>query len=184
MTAKLATVNDCILARTGEDANHDGTILDSAIDPQVGEIRFDCGYLSPYFVTDPERMEVIFENGYVLIHEMKISSKKELLPLLERITKSRKPLLIIAEDLGGEALATLVVNKLLGSLQVAAVRTPGFGDRRRNILQDIARLTGGMAIREGLEIQLNSVRLCDLGQAKKLTVDKHNTVIEGGVKYD
>ena len=130
MTAQLATVGDCILARAGEAGNiRDGSIIPrSAGDkPQIGGMEFDCGYLSPYFVTDPERMEVAFENVYVLIHEKKISSKKDLLPLLEQITKSGKPLLIIAGDVGGEALANLVVNKLRGPLQVAAVRVPGFG---------------------------------------------------------
>jgi len=128
MTAQLATVDDCILARAEEAGNiRDGSSIPrSAGDkPQVGSMQFDCGYLSPYFVTDPERMEVAFENVYVLIHEKKISSKKDLLPLLEQITKSGKPLFIIAEDVGGEALANLVVDKLRGSLQVAAVRAPG-----------------------------------------------------------
>jgi len=182
MTAQLATVDDCILARAEEAENiRDGSIIPrSAGDkPQVGGMQFDCGYLSPYFVTDPERMEVAFENVYVLIHEKKISSKKDLLPLLEQITKSGKPLLIIAEDVGGEALATLVVNKLRGPLQVAAVRAPGFGDQRKSMLQEIAILTGGKAITEGLDIELKNIQISDLGQAKKITVDKNNTVVEG-----
>jgi chaperonin GroEL (HSP60 family) len=187
MTAKLATVDDCILASVGEgDAIHDGSIIaPSANDkPKVGGMQFGCGYLSPYFVTDPERMEVVFEDVYILIHEKKISSKKDLLPLLEQITKSGKPLLIIAEDVEGEALATLVVNKLRGTLQVAAVRAPDFGDQRKNMLLGIARLTGGKAITEGLDIQLNNIQISDLGQAKKITIDKNHTVVEGKVKYD
>jgi chaperonin GroEL len=187
MTAKLVTVDDCILLPVGEgDAIHDESIIPhSASDkPQVGGMQFGCGYLSPYFVTDPERMEVTFENVYVLIHEKKISSKKDVLPLLEQITKSGKPLLIIAEDVGGEALATLVVNKLRGPLQVAAVRAPGFGDQRKRMLQDIARLTGGKAITEDLDIQLKNIQISDLGQAKKINIDKNNTVVEGRTKYD
>jgi chaperonin GroEL (HSP60 family) len=187
MTGKLAKVDDRILAREEEGgAIRDGSIIPrSASDtPQVGGMHFDCGYLSPYFVTDPERMEVAFENVYVLIHEEKISSKEDLLPLLEQITKSGKPLLIIAEDVGGEALATLVVNKLRGPLQVAAVRAPSCGDQRKSMLQDIARLTGGKAITEGLDIQLKNIQISDLGQAKKITIDKNNTVVEGRAKYD
>jgi len=182
MTAQLATVDDCILARAEETGNiRDGNIIASnASDkPQVGGMQFDCGYLSPYFVTDPERMEVAFENVYVLIHEKKISSKNDLLPLLEQITKSGKPLFIIAEDVGGEALANLVVNKLRGSLQVAAVRAPGFGDQRKIMLQEIAMLTGGKAITEGLNIELKNIQISDLGQARKITVDKNITVVEG-----
>jgi chaperonin GroEL (HSP60 family) len=185
MTAQLATVDDCILARAEEAGNiRDGSIIPrSAGDkPQVGGMEFDCGYLSPYFVTDPERMEVAFENVYVLIHEKKISSKKDLLPLLEQITKSGKPLLIIAEDVGGEALANLVVNKLRGSLQVVAVRAPGFGDQRKSMLQEIAILTGGKAITEGLDIELKNIQISDLGQAKKITVDKNSTVVEGRIE--
>ncbi|MGE5056750.1 MAG: chaperonin GroEL [Acidobacteriota bacterium] len=146
----------------------------------VEGMQFDRGYLSPYFVTDPERMEVAFENAYVLIHEKKISSMKDVIPLLEQISKSAKPLLIIAEDIEGEALATLVVNKLRGTLQVAAVKAPGFGDRRRAMLQDIATLTGGKAITEDLGIKIENVQIDDLGQAKKITIDKDNTtIIEG-----
>src|SRR4051794_495965 len=152
----------------------------------VEGMQFDRGYLSPYFVTDPERMEVVLENAYILIHEKKISSMKDLLPLLEQIAKSGKPLVIIAEDVEGEALATLVVNKLRGTLHVAAVKAPGFGDRRKAMLQDIAILTGGKAITEDLGIKLESVKVEDLGQAKKITIDKDNTtVIEGkGKKGD
>jgi chaperonin GroEL len=146
----------------------------------VEGMQFDRGYLSPYFVTDPERMEVAFENAYILINEKKISSMKDILPLLEQISKSGKPLLIIAEDIEGEALATLVVNKLRGTLQVAAVKAPGFGDRRKAMLQDIAMLTGGTAITEDLGIKLENVKMEDLGQAKKVTIDKDNTtLIEG-----
>src|SRR6202034_927339 len=141
------------------------------------------GYLSPYFVTDPERMEVAFENAYVLIHEKKISSMKDILPLLEQISKGGKPLVIIAADIEGEALATLLVNKLRGTLQVAAVKAPGFGDRRQAMLQDIATLTGGKAITEDLGIKLENVKIEDLGQAKKITIDKDNTtIVEGAGK--
>ena len=146
----------------------------------VEGMQFDRGYLSPYFVTDPERMEAVLENAYILIHEKKISSMKDLLPLLEQIAKSGKPLLIIAEDVEGEALATLVVNKLRGTLQTVAVKAPGFGDRRKAMLQDIAILTGGKAITEDLGIKLENVQINDLGQAKKLTVDKDNTTIVEG----
>jgi len=150
----------------------------------VEGMQFDRGYLSPYFVTDPERMEATLENAYILIHEKKISSMKDVLPLLEQISKSSKPLLIIAEDVEGEALATLVVNKLRGTLQVCAVKAPGFGDRRKAMLQDIAILTGGKAITEDLGIKLENVQIADLGQAKKITVDKDNTtVIEGKGKH-
>jgi chaperonin GroEL len=146
----------------------------------VEGMQFDRGYLSPYFVTDPERMEVAFENAYVLINEKKISSMKDILPLLEQISKSGKPLVMIAEDVEGEALATLVVNKLRGTLQVAAVKAPGFGDRRKAMLQDIATLTGGKAITEDLGTKLENVKIEDLGQAKKITIDKDNTtIIEG-----
>ncbi len=146
----------------------------------VEGMQFDRGYLSPYFVTDPERMEAVYENPYILIHEKKISSMKDLLPLLEQIAKSGRPLIIIAEDVEGEALATLVVNKLRGTLQVAAVKAPGFGDRRKAMLQDIAILTGGKAITEDLGIKLENVQMQDLGQAKKVTIDKDNTTIVEG----
>src|SRR3954462_3867078 len=146
----------------------------------VEGMQFDRGYLSPYFVTDPERMEAILEDPLVLIYEKKISSMKDLLPLLEQIAKSSKPLLIVAEDVEGEALATLVVNKLRGTLQVAAVKAPGFGDRRKAMLQDIATLTGGKAITEDLGLKLENVKMEDLGRAKKLVVDKDNTTIVEG----
>jgi len=146
----------------------------------VEGMQFDRGYLSPYFVTDPERMEAVLENPYMLIHEKKISSMKDLLPLLENIAKSSRPLVIIAEDVEGEALATLVVNKLRGTLNVAAVKAPGFGDRRKAMLQDIAILTGGKAITEDLGIKLENVQMGDLGQAKKVTIDKDNTTIVEG----
>ena len=150
----------------------------------VEGMQFDRGYLSPYFVTDPERMEVVLENPYILIHEKKISSMKDLLPLLEQIAKGGRPLVIIAEDVEGEALATLVVNKLRGTLQVAAVKAPGFGDRRKAMLQDIAILTGGKAITEDLGIKLENVQMADLGQAKKITIDKDNTtIVEGKGKH-
>jgi chaperonin GroEL len=187
MTAKLATVDDRRLARSEEaGAIREGSLISrSACDQrQVGGMQFDCGYLSPYFVTDPERMEVAFENVYILIHEKKISSKKDLLPLLEQITKSGKPLLIIADDVAGEALAALVVNNLRGPLQVAAVRAPGSGDQRKSMLQDIALLTNGKAITEGVDIQLKDIQISDLGQAKKITVDKNSTLVQGTVKYD
>jgi chaperonin GroEL len=150
----------------------------------VEGMQFDRGYLSPYFVTDPERMEVVLENAYILIHEKKVSSMKDLLPLLEQIAKGGRPLVIIAEDVEGEALATLVVNKLRGTLQVAAVKAPGFGDRRKAMLQDIAILTGGKAITEDLGIKLENVQMADLGQAKKITIDKDNTtIVEGKGKH-
>jgi chaperonin GroEL len=143
-------------------------------------MQFDRGYLSPYFVTDPERMEVVLENPLVLIHEKKISNMKDLLPVLEQIAKLGKPLLIIAEDLEGEALATLVVNKLRGTLHVAAVKAPGYGDRRKAMLEDIAILTGGRAITEDLGIKLENLKIDDLGTAKKITIDKDNTTIVEG----
>ena len=150
----------------------------------VEGMQFDRGYLSPYFVTDPERMEAVLENAYILIHEKKISSMKDLLPLLEQIAKGGRPLVIIAEDVEGEALATLVVNKLRGTLNVAAVKAPGFGDRRKAMLQDIAILTGGKAITEDLGIKLENVQIADLGQAKKITIDKDNTtIVEGKGKH-
>src|ERR1700752_4560585 len=150
----------------------------------VEGMQFDRGYLSPYFITDPERMECVLEDVSILIHEKKIGSMKDLLPLLEQTAKMGKPLLIIAEEVDGEALATLVVNKLRGTLQVCAVKAPGFGDRRKAMLQDIAILTGGKAITEDLGIKLENVQVSDLGQAKKITVDKDNTtIVEGKGKH-
>jgi chaperonin GroEL len=146
----------------------------------VEGMQFDRGYLSPYFVTDPERMECILEDVRILIHEKKISSMKDLLPLLEQTAKLSKPLLIISEDIDGEALATLVVNKLRGTLQCAAVKAPGFGDRRKAMLEDIAILTGGKAITEDLGIKLENVKIEELGSAKKVTIDKDNTTIIAG----
>jgi len=175
-----------IIAEAMKKVGKDGVItveesktLETQLDVVEG-MQFDRGYLSPYFVTDPERMESVQENAYILIHEKKISSMKDLLPLLEQIAKGGKPLLIIAEDVEGEALATLVVNKLRGTLQVSAVKAPGFGDRRKAMLQDIATLTGGKAITEDLGIKLENVQIADLGQAKKITIDKDNTTIVEG----
>jgi chaperonin GroEL len=149
----------------------------------VEGMQFDRGYLSPYFVTDPERMECVVENPLILLHEKKISSMKDLLPLLEQVAKMGKPLMIVAEDVEGEALATLVVNKLRGTLQSIAVKAPGFGDRRKAMLEDIAILTGGKVISEDLGIKLENVKLDDLGNAKKVTIDKDNTtIVEGGGK--
>jgi chaperonin GroEL len=179
-----------IIAEAMKKVGKDGVItveesktLETQLEVVEG-MQFDRGYLSPYFVTDPERMEVALENAYILINEKKISSMKDLLPLLEQIAKSGKPLLIIAEDVEGEALATLVVNKLRGTLQVAAVKAPGFGDRRKAMLQDIAILTGGKAITEDLGIKLENVKIEDLGLVKKLTIDKDNTtLVEGKGKH-
>jgi chaperonin GroEL len=179
-----------IIAEAMKKVGKDGVItveesktLETQLEVVEG-MQFDRGYLSPYFVTDPERMEVALENAYILINEKKISSMKDLLPLLEQIAKSGKPLVIIAEDVEGEALATLVVNKLRGTLQVAAVKAPGFGDRRKAMLQDIAILTGGKAITEDLGIKLENVQVGDLGQAKKITIDKDNTtIVEGKGKH-
>ena len=167
----------------------DGTItveeaksIETTLDVVEG-MQFDKGYLSPYFVTNAEAMEAILENAYILIHEKKISSLKDLLPLLEKVAKAGKPLLIIAEDVEGEALATLVVNKLRGTFQVCAVKAPGFGDRRKAMLEDIAILTGGRCITEDLGIKLENIALEDLGRAKRVTIDKENTtIVEGGGK--
>jgi len=180
-----------IIAEAMKKVGKDGVItveesktLETQLDVVEG-MQFDRGYLSPYFVTDPERMEAVVENPYILIHEKKISSMKDLLPLLEQIAKGGKPLIIIAEDVEGEALATLVVNKLRGTLHVCAVKAPGFGDRRKAMLQDIAILTGGKAITEDLGIKLENVQISDLGQAKKVTVDKDNTtIVEGRGKHN
>jgi len=152
----------------------------------VEGMQFDKGYLSPYFVTNAEAMEAVLENAYILNYEKKISSLKDLLPLLEKVAKAGRPLLIIAEDVEGEALATLVVNKLRGTLQVCAVKAPGFGDRRKAMLEDIAVLTGGRCITEDLGIKLENIKLEDLGKAKRVTIDKENTtIVEGeGKKAD
>ncbi len=175
-----------IIAEAMKKVGKDGVItveeaktMETQLDVVEG-MQFDRGYLSPYFVTDPERMESVLENPYILIHEKKISSMKDLLPLLEQIAKGGRPLVIIAEDVEGEALATLVVNKLRGTLNVAAVKAPGFGDRRKAMLQDIAILTGGKAITEDLGVKLENVQMTDLGQAKKVTIDKDNTTIVEG----
>src|SRR5215467_10097054 len=156
--------------------------LETTLDLVEG-MRFDRGYLSPYFVTDPERMECVYEDGYLLIHEKKISSMKDLLPVLENVAKTGKPLLIIAEEVEGEALATLVVNKIRGTLRVVAVKAPGFGDRRKAMLEDIAILTDGKMIAEELGIKLENVTLKDLGRSKRIIVDKDNTtIVEGSGK--
>jgi chaperonin GroEL len=178
-----------IIAKAMDQVGKDGVItveesrtMETSLEVVEG-MQFDRGYLSPYFVTDAERMEATLENALILIHEKKISSMKDLLPLLEQIAKMGKPLLIIAEDVEGEALATLVVNKLRGTLNVAAVKAPGFGDRRKAMLEDIATLTGGKTISEDLGIKLESVQVTDLGRAKKVTIDKDNTtIVEGGGK--
>ncbi|HEX2342460.1 MAG TPA: chaperonin GroEL [Vicinamibacterales bacterium] len=175
-----------IIADAMDKVGKDGVItveeaktLETSLEVVEG-MQFDRGYLSPYFVTDPERMEVVLENSVILIHEKKISSMKDLLPLLEQVARAGKPLVIIAEDVDGEALATLVVNKLRGTLQAAAVKAPGFGDRRKAMLEDIAVLTGGRAITEDLGIKLENIKLDDLGKAKKVTIDKDNTTIVEG----
>jgi chaperonin GroEL len=175
-----------LIAEAMEKVGKDGVItveeaksMETSLDIVEG-MQFDRGYLSPYFVTNPERMETVLEDVYVLLHEKKISNMRELLPILEQIAKMSKPLLIIAEDIEGEALATLVVNKLRGTLQGAAVKAPGFGDRRKEMLQDIAVLTGGNVISEDLGIKLENITLNDLGQARRVTIDKENTtVVEG-----
>jgi chaperonin GroEL len=178
-----------IIAEAMNKVGKDGVItveesktMDTSLEVVEG-MQFDRGYLSPYFVTDPERMEAVLENPLILIHEKKISSMKDLLPLLEQVAKMGKPMLIIAEDVEGEALATLVVNKLRGTLNIAAVKAPGFGDRRKAMLEDIAILTGGKVISEDLGIKLENVKIEDLGRAKKVTIDKDNTtVVEGAGK--
>jgi chaperonin GroEL len=153
--------------------------MDTTLDVVEG-MQFDRGYLSPYFVTDPEKMEAVLENAYILLNEKKISNMKDMLPILEQIAKMGKPLLVIAEDVEGEALATLVVNKLRGTLKCCAVKAPGFGDRRKAMLEDIAILTGGKVISEDLGIKLENIKLNDLGQAKRIVVDKDNTTIVDG----
>ena len=196
MIAQVATVsanNDPtignIIADAMDKVGKDGVItveeaksIETTLDVVEG-MQFDRGYLSPYFVTDPDRMECVFENCLILIHEKKISSMKDLLPVLEQVAKMGRPLLIIAEEVEGEALATLVVNKLRGTLQAAAVKAPGFGDRRKAMLEDIAILTGGKAITEDLGIKLENLQLEDLGKAKKVVLDKDNTtIVEGAGK--
>jgi chaperonin GroEL len=191
--ATIASNNDktigSLIAEAMEKVGKDGVITveesksaDTVLDVVEG-MQFDRGYLSPYFVTDAERMEVVLEDALVLIHEKKISVMKDMLPLLEQVARSGKPFLIIAEDIEGEALATLVVNKLRGTLHTAAVKAPGFGDRRKAMLEDIAILTGGKAITEDLGIKLENIKLEDLGKAKKIVVDKDNsTLVEGAGK--
>jgi len=175
-----------IIAKAMEKVGKDGVItveeaksMETSLEVVEG-MQFDRGYLSPYFVTDPERMEAVIENPLVLLHEKKISSMKDLLPLLEQVAKLSRPLLIVAEDIEGEALATLVVNKLRGTLHACAVKAPGFGDRRKGMLEDMAILTGGKVISEDLGIKLENVKIEDLGEAKKVVVDKDDTtLIEG-----
>jgi chaperonin GroEL len=193
MVAQVGTIsanNDepigTIIAEAMDKVGKDGVItveeaktIETSLEVVEG-MQFDRGYLSPYFVTDPERMEIVLEDPVILIHEKRISSLKDLLPLLERVAQSGKPLLVIAEDVEGEALATLVVNKLRGTLKVAAVKAPGFGDRRKAMLEDVAILTGGRAFTEDLGLKLENLTLEDLGRAKKVTIDKDDTtIIEG-----
>src|SRR5512137_1492745 len=193
MIAQVGTIsanNDktigTIIAEAMEKVGKDGVItveeaktLETSLDVVEG-MQFDRGYLSPYFVTDPERMEVVLENPVILIHEKKISSMKDLLPVLEQVARMGRPLVIVAEDVEGEALATLVVNKLRGTLQAAAVKAPGFGDRRKAMLEDIAILTNGQVVSEDLGMKLDNTTLEMLGRAKKIIVDKENTtIIEG-----
>ena len=193
MIAQVGTIsanNDStigtIIAEAMDKVGKDGVItveeartLETSLEVVEG-MQFDRGYLSPYFVTDAERMETVLENPVILIHEKKISNMKDLLPLLEQVARLSRPLLIIAEDIEGEALATLVVNKLRGTLQGAAVKAPGFGDRRKAMLEDIATLTNGKAITEDLGLKLENIRIEDLGKAKKVTIDKDNTTIVEG----
>ncbi|MBM3218955.1 MAG: chaperonin GroEL [Candidatus Rokubacteria bacterium] len=191
--ATIASNNDRtignLIAEAMEKVGKDGVITveesksaDTVLDVVEG-MQFDRGYLSPYFVTDPERMEAVLEDAIILIHEKKISVMKDMLPLLEQVARAGRPFLIIAEDIEGEALATLVVNKLRGTLNTVAVKAPGFGDRRKAMLEDIAILTGGKAITEDLGIKLENIKLEDLGKAKKIVVDKDNTtIVEGSGK--
>src|SRR5512146_2262501 len=175
-----------LIAEAMEKVGKDGVItveeakgLETTLETVDG-MQFDRGYLSPYFVTDPEKMEAVLDDAYLLIHDKKVSAMKELLPVLEKVAQSGRPLLIIAEDVEGEALATLVVNKLRGTLKVAGVKAPGFGDRRKAMLEDIATLTSGRAITEDLGLKLENLKLEDLGKAKRVTIDKDNTtIIEG-----
>ena len=178
-----------LIAEAMDKVGKDGTITveeakstETTLDVVEG-MQFDRGYLSPYFVTDQESMETVLEDAYLLIHESKISNLKDMLPLLEKVSKAGKPLLVIAEDVEGEALATLVVNKIRGTLQIAAVKAPGYGDRRKAMLQDLAVLTGGTVITEDLGISLDSVQLSDLGKTKRVVIDKDNTtIVEGAGK--
>ena len=189
VSANWDTAIGNIIADAMDKVGKDGTItveeaksIETTLDVVEG-MQFDKGYISPYFVTNAESMEAILDGGYLLIHEKKISSLKDMLPVLEKVAKTGKPLLIIAEDVEGEALATLVVNKLRGTLNVAAVKAPGFGDRRKAMMEDIAILTGGRCITEDLGIKLENVTLEDLGRAKRVTVDKENTtIVEGSGK--
>jgi chaperonin GroEL len=175
-----------IIAEAMDRVGKDGVItveeakgMETSLDVVEG-MQFDRGYLSPYFVTDPERMEVVLENALILIHEKRISAMRDLLPLLEQVAQAGRPLLIIAEDLDGEALATLVVNTLRGTIKAAAVKAPGYGDRRKAMLEDLAILTGGKAVTEDLGLKLENLKIDDLGQAKKVTIDKDNTTIVEG----
>ena len=183
--AEIGSIISDAMDKVGKDGTitvEEAKTLETTLDVVEG-MQFDKGYLSPYFVTDAEEMECVLENPYILIFEKKISSLNDMLPLLQNVAKSGKPLMIIAEDVEGEALATLVVNKLRGTLQVCAVKAPGFGDRRKAMLEDIAILTGGQMISEDLGIKLENVELSQLGRAKKVTVDKDNTtIVEGGGK--
>ena len=193
MIAQVATISanhddtiGRIIAEAMEKVGKDGVItveearsMDTSLDVVEG-MQFDRGYVSPYFVTDPERMEVVLENPVILIYEQRISALKDLLPLLELVARAARPLLIVAEDIEGEALATIVVNKLRGTLQVAAVKAPGYGDRRKAMLEDLAVLTGGQAVTEDLGVRLESMKIEDLGQAKKVTIGKDNTTIVEG----
>src|SRR5437764_1443395 len=179
------TIGD-LIAEAMEKVGKDGVITveesksaETVLDVVEG-MRFDRGYLSPYFVTDAERMECVLEDAQILIHEKKISVMKDMLPLLEQVARTSKPLLVIAEEIEGEALATLVVNKLRGTLACCAVKAPGFGDRRKAMLEDIATLTGGKAITEDLGIKLENLKPDDLGRAKKVIVDQDNTTIIAG----
>src|SRR6201996_4201939 len=183
VSANWDTAIGNIIADAMDKVGKDGTItveeaksIETTLDVVEG-MQFDKGYISPYFVTNAESMEAVLDNPYILIHEKKISSLKDILPVLEKVAKTGKPLLLIAEDVEGEALATLVVNKLRGTLNVAAVKAPGFGDRRKAMMEDIAILTGGRCITEDLGIKLENITLEDLGKTKRVTIDKENTTI-------
>ncbi|MBI3982543.1 MAG: chaperonin GroEL, partial [Gemmatimonadetes bacterium] len=198
MIAQVGTIsanNDSaigdIIAEAMEKVGKDGVItveeakgLETTLETVDG-MQFDRGYLSPYFVTDPDKMEAILEDGYILIHDKKISAMKDLLPILEKVAQTGRPLLLIAEDIEGEALATLVVNKLRGTLKVCGVKAPGFGDRRKAMLEDVAKLTGGQVISEEVGFKLENTVLNDLGRAKRIVIDKDNTtLVDGGGKQD